>query len=423
MRIYWLGTTAIAFLIGTGAALAQSQPDLPQKRDESPRAQTPSPPSKGAERPAANEPQPADRLKEHAAQPKAKAGAQESQRGEAASVPERKEAQEPQPRDTKQPARQSQEQRDERAPARPTQQSQDEQRGREAKQPAEPKQRQGREEQPKEDNRAQDTKQQFEQKQRQGRDEQPKQDNRAQDAKQPADAKQQQGQRQQEGDRNDQAARPNGALQGGPADDTAQDRARGRDSGQAQDQSTRREGRSSAMVNDKQRTQIIERLRRERSASSENVNMQVNVGERLPQRVRPRPLPPDIVRIAPQYRDYEYTVIDNRVAIVDPRTREVVDILDEPGSVVETTSRSERDRVVIAPEQREILKQAARRMTTVGSSAPSGSGSDSSCLTLQPVPEDLVRTNPDLGSYRYLAIGNQVVLVDPRQQKIVDVIN
>jgi hypothetical protein len=177
------------------------------------------------------------------------------------------------------------------------------------------------------------------------------------------------------------------------------------------------------MVNDEQRTQIIERRRRERSASSENVNIQVNVGERLPPRVRPRPLPPDIVRIAPQYRDYEYTVIDNRVAIVDPRTREVVDILDEPGSVAETTSRFERDRVVIAPEQREILKQAARRMTTVGSSAPSGSRSDSSCLTLQPVPEDLVRTNPDLGSYRYLAIGNQVVLVDPRQQKIVDVIN
>jgi hypothetical protein len=34
-----------------------------------------------------------------------------------------------------------------------------------------------------------------------------------------------------------------------------------------------------------------------------------------------------------------------------------------------------------------------------------------------------VRSNPELGSYRYLAIGKQVVLVDPRQQKIVEVVD
>jgi hypothetical protein len=63
-------------------------------------------------------------------------------------------------------------------------------------------------------------------------------------------------------------------------------------------------------------------------------------------------------------------------------------------------------------------------MTTAPvSGSPSGSMSDSSCLTLQPVPEDLVRANPEFGSYRYLAIGEQVVLVDPRQQKIVEVID
>ena len=60
---------------------------------------------------------------------------------------------------------------------------------------------------------------------------------------------------------------------------------------------------------------------------------------------------------------------------------------------------------------------------TVGSSAPSGSTADSSCLTLQPVPEELVRSNPEFSSYRYLAIGDQVVLVDPRQQKIVEVVD
>jgi hypothetical protein len=157
--------------------------------------------------------------------------------------------------------------------------------------------------------------------------------------------------------------------------------------------------------------------------SNENINVQVNIGERLPQRVRPRPLPPDIVRIAPQYRDYRYTVIKDQIVIVAPRTSQVVDVIREPRSAAQTTSRVERERMVITREQRETLKQAARRMTTVGSTSPSGSVPDSNCLTLQPVPEELVRSNPELGSYRYLAIGEQVVLVDPRQQKIVDVVD
>ena len=394
-----LGTTAIALIIGTSAVIAQSQPDLPQKREEAPRAQTPSPPSRDAERPAAAEQRPTDRLKDRAAQPEPKAGAKEPQRGEAASPPERKQAEEPpQLRDTKPPTKQSQEQpsRGERPPVSPTQQSQDEQKGRDAKQPAEPRQRQGR-------------------------DEQPKQDNRAQDAKKPADAKQQQGQQQPAHDRNDQAAQP--TQQGARPGDTAKDRARGRDSGQVTDQSTRREGRSSVSVNDEQRSQIVERLRSERTSTNENLNIRVNIGERLPPRVRARPLPPDIVRIAPQYRDYEYTVVDNRVYIVDPRTREVVDLIDESGPAGVTTSRVDRQRVVITREQRDLLKQAARRTMTVGSSAPSGSTADSSCLTLQPVPEELVRSNPEFSSYRYLAIGDQVVLVDPRQQKIVEVVD
>ena len=107
----------------------------------------------------------------------------------------------------------------------------------------------------------------------------------------------------------------------------------------------------------------------------------------------------------------------DEIAIVDPRTREVVDIIDESGSAGGSRVTSRSNRVTITREQRDLLKQVARR--TVGST----SSSDSSCLQLQPVPEELTRTNPELGSYRYLAIGDEVVLVDPREQKIVQVID
>jgi hypothetical protein len=39
------------------------------------------------------------------------------------------------------------------------------------------------------------------------------------------------------------------------------------------------------------------------------------------------------------------------------------------------------------------------------------------------MPEELARNHPELANYRYLAIGDMVVLVDPQQQKIVQVID
>jgi len=222
-------------------------------------------------------------------------------------------------------------------------------------------------------------------------------------------------------DQRDQAAQPSGAStqqQTSRPGDTAPSQK----TGQAPDQSNRQT--SSATVNDDQRRQVVDQLRRDRAATSQNLNIQVNVGTRLPQNVQARRLPSDIVRIMPQYRDYEYTVIDNRVAIVDPRGREVVEILDD-GPGYGGMAAYGRDRIVISDDTRTRFRELVRSSsTTVGSTSPSGGGtSASNCLSLQPVPEELARTHPELSSYRYLAVGDQVVLVDPQQQKIVQVID
>ena len=222
-------------------------------------------------------------------------------------------------------------------------------------------------------------------------------------------------------DQRDQAAEPSGAStqqQTSRPGDTAPSQK----TGQAPDQSNRQT--TSAMVNDDQRRQVVDQLRRDRAATNQNLNIQVNVGTRLPPRVQAHRLPSDIVRIMPQYRDYEYTVIDNRVAIVDPRRREVVEILDD-GPGYGGMAAYGRDRIVISDDTRTRFRELVRSSsTTVGSTSPSGGGtSASNCLSLQPVPEELARTHPELSSYRYLAIGDQVVLVDPQQQKIVQVID
>lgn len=70
MRINWLYTTAMALVIGAGAAIAQS-PEGSQARQESPRAQSPASQSREMDRPAAQSKEmdrggAADRIKERA---------------------------------------------------------------------------------------------------------------------------------------------------------------------------------------------------------------------------------------------------------------------------------------------------------------------------------------------------------------------
>ena len=104
----------------------------------------------------------------------------------------------------------------------------------------------------------------------------------------------------------------------------------------------------------------------------------------------------------------------------DAKRQSIREELQEQDNRIAGTAEPEGSRISLSSEQREMLKQAAQNSLTVGST--SGGGSGQTCVTLRRVPDDLARSNPDLAGYRYVAIGDQIVLVDPRQQKIVDVI-
>jgi len=176
-------------------------------------------------------------------------------------------------------------------------------------------------------------------------------------------------------------------------------------------------GSASTKISEADRTKIFSTLKSERQTSNQRLNIQVNVGQRLPQQARPRRLPDTIVRLAPEYRGYEYVMVQDEIAIVRPGTREVVDIIQEPGRSYARSETSGGRSIRLTDQQRQTLLREARPMTT-----SQASSSGSSCLSYQPVPDSLANENPDLRSYQFLAIGNEIVLVDPKEQKIVDVI-
>jgi len=80
-----------------------------------------------------------------------------------------------------------------------------------------------------------------------------------------------------------------------------------------------------AQLTSEKQVRISETVSRASLAQPErNLNISIRVGETIPPRVRLYRLPPEIVSIEPEYRDYEYFATDDDVVIVEPRTHRIV---------------------------------------------------------------------------------------------------
>jgi Protein of unknown function (DUF1236) len=70
------------------------------------------------------------------------------------------------------------------------------------------------------------------------------------------------------------------------------------------------------------------------TARPQNVNVAVNVGAPLPGEINLLPLPANIVDIVPEFRGYDYVVVNDEIVIVQPSTRKVVEMINTGGATV-----------------------------------------------------------------------------------------
>jgi hypothetical protein len=69
----------------------------------------------------------------------------------------------------------------------------------------------------------------------------------------------------------------------------------------------------------------------------EHVGVNIRVGERIPESVTVRPLPPDVVELVPEYRGYDYFIdSDDEIVFVAPQTHEIVGMIDYEGRAAST---------------------------------------------------------------------------------------
>jgi hypothetical protein len=83
-----------------------------------------------------------------------------------------------------------------------------------------------------------------------------------------------------------------------------------------------------AKLSTEQRTRITTVIRDQHVAPVGDVNFSIAVGTRIPRDVTFHPLPTEIVTIYPDWRGYEFILVNNQIVVVNPQTFEIVAILD-----------------------------------------------------------------------------------------------
>jgi hypothetical protein len=113
-------------------------------------------------------------------------------------------------------------------------------------------------------------------------------------------------------------------------------KAEGRDGNMNADSKGAAEGKSQTVgqagaggkLSSEQRTKIGTVIRSQHVQPVTNVNFSISVGTRVPREMSFHPLPPEVVTYYPEWRGYEFILVNEQIIVVDPRTFEIVAVID-----------------------------------------------------------------------------------------------
>lgn len=147
-----------------------------------------------------------------------------------------------------------------------------------------------------------------------------------------------------------------------------------------------------------------------------------HVGRRIPRHVHLFRIPSSVFAFFPYYRDYSYFVVDDNICIVDPQTYVVVDVIDagywsegrpQVAELRLSESQIAQVRDSLAPD---FPVANVRLRLALGAAIPE----DVELHEFAPIVLDRV---PQLGEFRFLVAGDQIVIVHPRDRAIALVID
>jgi hypothetical protein len=104
--------------------------------------------------------------------------------------------------------------------------------------------------------------------------------------------------------------------------------AEGKSAADSKSSTTTGQAGAGAKLSGEQRGKITTVIKQQNIQPATNVNFSISVGTRVPRTVSFHPLPAEIVSIYPAWRGYEMFLVGNQIVVVNPRTLEIVDVLD-----------------------------------------------------------------------------------------------
>jgi Protein of unknown function (DUF1236). len=190
-------------------------------------------------------------------------------------------------------------------------------------------------------------------------------------------------------------------------------------------QSAATSSQNASSVPPEKAAKISDVISREKVQSVENVNFSVSVGVNVPSTVAIHPLPASIVEIVPEYRGYDYVVVHDEIVIVEPRTRKIVTVVHRGGSNVSSARSSAR--ISLTPERRRMIKQKLVRSSSprpaqttsrlvVGAEVPQ-------TYEIREFPNEVVEESPELREYEYVLDDDNVIVVDRRDRRVIEIID
>ena len=163
----------------------------------------------------------------------------------------------------------------------------------------------------------------------------------------------------------------------------------------------------------------VERIARNR------LGIALAVGNHVPRRHRLHRFTPALIALAPLYAAYSYIVVDDTICVVDPDTYAIVDMIDDS---IETAGplpaapplalalSPEEMRLIYASVPKDGMRTQLRIRLALGAEIPRS-------VQLFAFPDALIAQVPQIASFRYIVVEDDVVIVDPAAYEIAKVIS
>lgn len=183
----------------------------------------------------------------------------------------------------------------------------------------------------------------------------------------------------------------------------------------------RKDARAVELSGDK-RERVITAFREQGNvAHHTDAKIHLAIGTRLPRHWHLIPVPVAVVSIVPEYDGYLFAYVDDDYLICDPDTYEVVAILPASGA---NYARREPDgrcpaHLSLTEAERDLIVRSVRHNGRVEVSRLTIGWSVPRSVDLQEFPDPVIERASELGSCRYFVAEDQIAVVDPKEERVV----